>query len=102
MIEVHLYGILRKMVKDSKASEDTVLKIDYHPNETFQQFIHRVGLQMEELGDCFINGKLAKPDMKLQEGDRVGLFPFNMVLLCGGQHLKVHGKTQEDLDIDYY
>jgi molybdopterin converting factor small subunit len=102
MIDVHLYGKLRKLVKNSKASEDTILRIEARQNETFQQFIHRLGLEMDDLGDCFVNGTLAKPDMKVKDGDRIGLFPFNMVLLCGGQHLKGHGYTQQDFDIDYY
>jgi hypothetical protein len=54
------------------------------------------------MGDCFVNGTLAKDDQILKDNDRLGLFPFNMVLLCGGQHLKGHGYTKDDVDVDYY
>ena len=102
MIETHLYGKLRCLVANSCASEDTVLMSDYLEGETFEEYIKRLGLQMKDLGDCFIDGTLAKPNHKITDNARVALFPFNMVLLCGGQHLKGHGFTQYDVDVDYY
>ncbi|MBN2229359.1 MAG: MoaD/ThiS family protein [Candidatus Thorarchaeota archaeon] len=102
MIEIHLYGRLRTLVSGSSASDDTVLSLEYIENETFSQLISRLELTPKDLGDCFINGTLAKKDSVLTNGDRIGLFPFNMVLLCGGQHLKGHGYTREDIDVDYY
>lgn len=102
MINVHLYGKLRKLVKGSKACEDTVLKVKFKDGETFAELIKRLGLTKEELADCFINGNLAKDTDKIHDGNRVGLFPFNMPLLCGGQHLKGHGFTQQDVGVDYY
>ncbi len=102
MIEVHLYGCLRKLVPESKASDDTSLHLEAKDNETFSQLISRLGLKMKDLGDCFLNGTLVKPDDIIIDGDRLGLFPFNMVLLCGGQHLKGHGYTKSDVDMDYY
>lgn len=90
------------MVKGSTASEDTIMRLEFIEGETFLQFIARLGLKPDDMGDCFINGTLAKPDQLLDDNDRLGLFPFNMVLLCGGQHLKGHGYTKEDVDVDYY
>lgn len=102
MLEIHLYGNLRAMVQGSSPSEDTVLTCKHETGETFSEFVHRLGLTMTELGDCFINGVLAKPSDVLKDGDRIGLFPFNMVLLCGGQHLKGHGFTRNHIEVDYY
>ena len=82
MIEIHLYGKLRSLIPGSSASEDTTMMLDFHENETFIQLIQRLGLQEEDLGDCFINGNLAKKGHIMKDGDRLGLFPFNMVLLC--------------------
>jgi hypothetical protein len=101
-IEVHLYGTLRSLVPGSRPDEDTVLWLDSVAGETFSDLITRLGLKSSDLGDCFIDGTLAKPSAIIPEGARVGLFPFNMVLLCGGQHLKGHGYTHTDLDVDYY
>jgi molybdopterin converting factor small subunit len=102
MIEIHLYGTLRDLVKGSCASEDTVLCVEYNRGETFEQLVTRLGLVRKDLGDCFINGTLAKSTDVLSDGDRVGLFPFNMRLLCGGQYLKGHGFIESDVDIDHY
>jgi len=102
MIEIHLYGILRDLVKGSCASEDTVLNVECNRGETFEQLVARLGLARNDLGDCFINGTLARNRDVLHDGDRVGLFPFNMRLLCGGQYLKGHGFIESDVDIDHY
>ncbi|MHA2602484.1 MAG: MoaD/ThiS family protein [Candidatus Thorarchaeota archaeon SMTZ1-83] len=102
MIEIHLYGCLRELVKGSRSDEDTVLTCESVQGETFAQLLSRLGLKSRDVGDCFINGSLAKPDDPILDGFRVGLFPFNMVLLCGGQHLKGHEFTKSDPDVDYY
>ena len=101
-LEIHLYGRLRNLVKGSRPDEDTILTLDYMENETFEELIDRLGVKRSDIGDCFLNGTLVKPNDSIPRGARVGLFPFNMVLLCGGQHLKGHGYTREDVDIDYY
>ena len=101
-LEVHLYGLLRSLVKGSRPDDDTVMIVDFVEHETFERFVERIGLSKSETGDCFINGSLAKPNDIMPAGARVGMFPFNMVLLCGGQHLKGHGYTKEDVDVDYY
>jgi len=102
MLEIHLYGCLKELVENSRPDEDTILWKDYVEDETFAGLVSRLGLKPEDLGDCFINGTLAKKEHTLKDGDRVGMFPFNMVLLCGGQHLKGHGYTKSDIDVDYY
>ena len=101
-IDIHLYGRLRKLVKGSRSDEDTILRFEYVENEKFDELIERLGLQRSDIGDCFLNGTLVKPKDEIPKGARVGLFPFNMVLLCGGQHLKGHGYTRDDVDVDYY
>ncbi|MHA3962905.1 MAG: MoaD/ThiS family protein [Candidatus Thorarchaeota archaeon SMTZ1-45] len=101
-LEIHLYGRLRNLVKDSRPDEDTILRLDFIENEAFRELIRRLSLKQSDLGDCFLNGTLAKPEDIIPQGARVGLFPFNMVLLCGGQHLKGHGYTRNDVDVDYY
>ncbi len=102
MLEIHLYGTLRALKAGSCPSEDTIITLDAVLGETFSGLISRLSLKQSDLGDCFINGNIAKPNTPLQDGARIGLFPFNMVLLCGGQHLKGHGFTQSDIDVNYY
>ena len=102
MIETHLYGKLRSLVPGSKACEDTVVMRDYIKDQTFKEFVEDLDLKLGDLGDSFIDGTLAKPGTIIKDGARVALFPFNMVLLCGGQHIKGHGYTKKDIDVDYY
>ncbi len=90
MLEVHLYGLLRGLVKDSRADEDTILHVEYRDGERFGEFVKRLGLDEKDIGDCFVNGVIATLDDVLRDGDRVGLFPFNMVLIDGGMHMKYH------------
>ena len=90
MLEIHLYGILRKLVEGSKASEDTIMHVEYKDGESFAELIERLGIEQSRIGDCFINGILANPSNLLHDNDRIGLFPFNMILIDGGMHLKYH------------
>ena len=92
MIEIHLYGSLKKKI-DPNASfaEDTVLHLPYVENESFNQLFDRLNIRIDELGEVFCNGKVAKVTALIPKGARVGLFSTGMHLLCGGQHLKGHG-----------
>lgn len=90
MIEIRIYGRLRSLVPGSKASENTVLEKEAKPDETFEDLLERLDLNSSQIGDCFINGTLARVSDPIEDGDRVGLFPFNMRLIDGGMHLKYH------------
>ncbi len=92
MIEVHLYGTLKKKFKhDASLAEDTIVTIPSEENEQFQDFLIRLGLKFIECGDCFINGKLAFRETIVPQNARVGLFPLGMHLIDGGQYIKGHG-----------
>ena len=92
MLEIHLYGILMKKFKPNASfAEDTVITLPNEKNERFRDLLKRLGLSIKECGDCFINGKLAYQDTVIPKNARVGLFPFGMHLLDGGQHIKGHG-----------
>ncbi len=90
MIEVHLYGSFRELVPGSRTSEDTILLVEPKHDEAFSVFVNRLGLDLNDLGDSFIDGVLAERKDVVTDGMRVGLFPFNMVLIDGGLHLKYH------------
>ncbi|MFW9889104.1 MAG: hypothetical protein ACFFER_13040 [Candidatus Thorarchaeota archaeon] len=46
-----------------------------------------LGLNSIELGDCYIDGMLTKPNDIIEESDGIELHPIGLLLLCGG-HLK--------------
>jgi hypothetical protein len=81
MLEIHLYGKLRSLISEAKPNEDTVLNYEFIENETFAQLVQRLGLKPSDLGDCFLNGTLVKPGDRVSDGDRLGMFPFNMVFM---------------------
>ncbi len=92
MLEVHLYGIIKKRFKSTASfAEDTIITLPNKENEQFQEFLTRLSLKMKECGDCFINGKLAFKDTIVPKNARIGLFPLGMHLIDGGQYLKGHG-----------
>lgn len=76
------------MVPGSKANEDTILLVESEDSETFLELIQRLGLEITDIGDCFIDGKIAHQLDMVKDGDRIGLFPFNMRLIDGGMELK--------------
>lgn len=102
MIELHLYGRFRELVPGSHADEDTVLRCEYFPGETFEGLVKRLGIDTRDIGDCFVNGNLAKLSVVMKNEDRVGLFPFNMRLIDGGQYIKGHGCIEHDIEVDWY
>lgn len=92
MLEIHLYGILKKRFRrNASLAEDTVITLPNKKNEQFQDFLKRLDLDFKECGDCFINGQLAFKDTIVPEDARVGLFSLGMHLLDGGQYIKMHG-----------
>ncbi|NHJ15195.1 MAG: hypothetical protein EAX95_16050 [Candidatus Thorarchaeota archaeon] len=73
MIEVLLYGNVREIVKEKMPNSNTILLFDYIEGEHFQDLLHRLGLKLEDVGDCYINGALADPDNEIRDLDTVEL-----------------------------
>ena len=78
MIETRLFGKYRSLVPNSCATEDTILICDYKEGESFEMFVKRLNLDITDMGNCFINGKLANNYSTLSDGDRVALFPIGI------------------------
>ncbi len=88
MIETHLYGKFRSLVPDSCPTENTILMCDYQEGETFKMLVERLNLDVDDMGNCFINGKLANNFTTLSDGDRVALFPIGMQFLANVSHIQ--------------
>jgi len=100
MIEIHLYGKLRRFAGDSSFIGDSVLCLEPLPGETSLALLQRAGIPLEELQHVFLNGTLlmtrnrmapwlrypqARPDVwrwdedvEVKSGDRLGLFGEDM------------------------
>ena len=102
-VSIHLYGKLRRFVKESGAGHGNVLKVEPQPGETLEQLLARFGIPLDEIYNIFFNAKLLatrsamahwiryqqvhenalewKLDIAVKAGDRIGLFGRDMAAL---------------------
>jgi len=80
---VKLYGKLKENLKKSDLDESLPLSINIDPGEVHYVYdiLEKFALTEEELSHIFVNSKYCGIDKKVNNGDRVGLFPKNMALL---------------------
>ena len=100
MVEIRLYGKLRRYAKDSPASS---IRVSPEPNETLDILFKRLGIPLEEIYTIFFNSKLlaarsgmarwmgyrqvrADPfdwnlNVAVKPSDRIGLFGRDMSAL---------------------
>ncbi len=82
MIEIHLYGKLRRFADDPSPTSTSVVEVPYQDGDTVRVIIERLGIPHAELGsNKFLNGRYADLNTPIQDGDRLGLFPDDMQLL---------------------
>ena len=82
MIEIHLYGKLRRFASQRSPMEDSIILCDSKDDDTIRSLIIRVGIPLEEVGtNIFLNGELSGLGRKVIDGDRLGIFPDDMQLL---------------------
>ena len=103
MIEIHLYGKLRKTLGDDILSESNVLRFSPEPGETMASVLVRIGISPEDVYSLFLNARLlaarsnmvrwlgyqqagADPlswdlNVPVSPGDRIGVFGRDMAAL---------------------
>jgi molybdopterin converting factor small subunit len=82
MIAVHVYGRLRRVADDRRATSDSVVGVRHEPGDTVRAVAERLGFHEDELGTNLCrNGRYASLDTPVEDGDRLGLFPSDMQLL---------------------
>jgi hypothetical protein len=105
MIDVHLYGKLRRYTSDPRADRDTIVRVEPRPGDTLGAVLQRLDIPSDEVYHVFLNGALLSthngmapwlgyqeppaerlhPDDRLEtpveDGDRLGLFARDMPLL---------------------
>jgi len=82
MIEVHLYGRLRRVAVEHSASAESVVSVEHREGDTVGSIATRIRLALDELGsNVFVNGRYATVGTPVRDGDRLGLFPVDMQLL---------------------
>jgi uncharacterized protein YbcC (UPF0753/DUF2309 family) len=100
VVEIHLYGNLRRYVSDPRPDRESVARLEPQPEETVRTALERLGISPDEIYHVFLNGTLLSTrnsmapwlkyqesragqglDTSVQEGDRLGLFARDMALL---------------------
>lgn len=99
MIEVRLYGKLRRHAPDSRASGESVVHLEPRSGETVRTALERIGITSDEICHIFLNGSILRTknsmapwlryqevpggglDTRLTDNDRIGLFASDMALL---------------------
>jgi len=103
MVEIRIYGKLRRFAQDIPTDSDNVIRLSPEPDETLDQLLARLDIPVEEIYSIFYNSKLlaARSGMAAMVGyrqvrgnphnwdlrvainpsDRIGLFGRDMAAL---------------------
>ena len=82
MIEVHLYGKLRRFTENTSPRKESIIRVQVEEGDTIESIIRRIGIPMAEIGrNIFLNGEYSKLTRHVRCGDRLGVFPDDMQLL---------------------
>ena len=103
MVEIHLYGKLRRYAKDYRPRQDTVILLEPGSVDTLGSLLEQLRVPQDEINHIFVNAKLLATrnplapfygypqsgpdvsnwdlDVSLGDGDRIGLFGKDMAIL---------------------
>jgi hypothetical protein len=96
MLDIHLYGKFREFAEKKGATDNSVITMPFVEQESMEGLLHRIGIDVDDIGELFINFKVVEVDGIIPHDEsRIAIFPIGMHLLCGGQHLKGHGFIQK-------
>ena len=96
MIEIHLYGKLRRFANEQDPASDSIVHVPAQEGNTIQGVLERLGIPMEEVGsNIFLNWQYSALTRKVKDGDRLAVFPDDMQLLYKWYFVKV-GEEEDD------
>jgi len=103
MLDIRIFGKLRRFVKEPVAGDDNLMRIALQPEETLEKLLARIGIPLDEIYTIFLNSKLLASrslmayrmgyqqvhknpldwnlEVALKAGDRIGLFGRDMAAL---------------------
>ena len=103
MVEIRIYGKLRKYLKEPETAQSGILKLSVEPEETVMALLARIGIPLDAIYTIFLNSKLLASrslmayrmgyqqvrenpldwelDVAVKAGDRIGLFGRDMSAL---------------------
>jgi molybdopterin converting factor small subunit len=84
MVEVRLYGRLRRFAQDPRVTADSIAWVPLEGQATVEEVLRRLGIDPDaEVSNIFVNGRYSPEArrMVVRGGDRVGVFPKDMAML---------------------
>jgi len=103
MVEIRLFGKLRRFLEEPEAGHDNLIKIELQPEEKLEQLLYRIGVPLAEIHTIFLNSRLLasrskmaywmrypqvhenpldwKLNIAVRAGDRIGIFGRDMAAL---------------------
>ena len=82
MIEVHLYGKLRRFTDNQDPTRNSIVYILVEEGDTIEDIVRRIGISVEEIGsNIFLNGEYSPLGRGVNDRDRLGIFPDNMAII---------------------
>ena len=96
MIEIHLYGKLRRFADEQHPASDSVVRAPVREGDTIWGVLERLGVPMEEVGNnVFLNWQYSALTREVKDGDRLAVFPDDMQLLYKWYFAKA-GEEEDD------
>lgn len=96
MIEVHLYGKLRRFAPNPDPTRDSVVYVPVEENDTIMDVLARLGAPLKEVGsNIFLNWQYSGLSRRVHKGDRLAVFPDDMQLLYKWYFKKVGEKKND-------
>lgn len=82
MIEIHLYGKLRRFSEQKSPLQESILYVNARDGDSIRIIVKRIGIPLNELGrNIFLNGEYSGLERQVKDKDRLGIFPDDMQLL---------------------
>ena len=103
MVEIHVYGKLRRYAEDPQRKHNSVITVEPRPGETITSLLGQLGVPVDEVQHIFFNSRLLATrtstaayldyqqsrsdpfdwelNVPVGNGDRIGLFGKDMPIL---------------------
>ena len=103
MVEIHMYGNLRRYVKDARTDHQSVIMLEPHADEALASLLALASIPADEINHVFFNAKLLASrcrvapfmgyvqsrssvldwnlEIPVKNGGRIGLFGMDMPVL---------------------
>lgn len=96
MLEVHLYGKLRRFAAEQDPTGDSVVCLPVKQGDTIRDMLIRLKVPPHEIGgNIFLNWRYSALNRQVQDGDRLAVFPDDMQLLYRWYFAKVGGEEND-------